>query len=67
MKPLQAAKDNWSRLNAQAELMALASPDVKGIMRGLLSTAEAVVAKEQLKVDEAAAEKAQPYYGKMPF
>jgi hypothetical protein len=27
--PLQAAKDNWDRLNAQANLMALVPPDVK--------------------------------------
>jgi hypothetical protein len=65
--PLQAAKDNWDRLNAQANLMALVPPDVKDIMRGLLSTAETVVEREQLKVDEAAAEKRQSYYGKAPY
>ena len=67
MTPLQYAKDNRDRINDQAGLMATADGLSRDIMRGLLTDSEAVVAREQLKVDEAAAEKALPYYGKMPF
>jgi hypothetical protein len=65
--PLAAARANYERLVRQANTMGVAPVDARNIMRALLSTAEAVVAREQLLVDETAAEKRQPYYGKTPY
>ena len=67
MTPLAAARANYERLDRQAAAMGWAPADAKSIMRALLSTAEAVVAREQLKEDEAAATKRERYHDRAPY